>query len=157
VRTVIGRTAQSNVWRRTPVPGEHVAGIVVGLLGQLWQRSRLPRGIRPVGPLLVLAGVAAIVKAVQERGGDDVDLPARLATTGLHGLTRNPMYMAWSALHIGLGLALRSPWVIATWPPSVMAVHRSVLREEAWLSDRFGRDYATYRDRVPRYLGIRHR
>jgi len=145
----------SHIWRRIPVPVEHVAGIAAGLLVQRWRRSRLPRRLRPVGLVLVVGGSTAIVMAVRERGGGDVDTPERLATTGLHGLTRNPMYLAWSTLHIGLGMALRSPWVVATWPASFRAIRRSVAREEAWLSTRFGQEYATYRDRVPRYLGIR--
>ena len=40
-------------------------------------------------------------------------------------------------------------------PPAVLAEHRYVLREEAMLAAIFGRSYADYADKVPRYLGGR--
>ena len=67
------------------------------------------------------------------------------------------MYVGWSLLHVGLGLVLRSPWVLATWPPALARVHQQVLREERDLAVWFGPDFTDYRERVPRYVRLRRR
>lgn len=38
------------------------------------------------------------------------------------------------------------------WPSFVGLFHRQVLREEAFLEQHYGKEYAEYRLRVPRYL-----
>jgi protein-S-isoprenylcysteine O-methyltransferase Ste14 len=80
--------------------------------------------------------------------------PSLLVTGGPQARTRNPMYVGWILLHVGVGLLARSPWVLATWPVSFALVHRSVLREERGLAQRFGREFTEYRTQVPRYVGL---
>lgn len=143
----------SRLWRLLPVPAEHLIGMVVGWGLQRWRPVRLPRRLSPLGWVLALAGVGTCGWAVAERGGGDIDRPERLATTGLHGVTRNPMYAGWTLLHLGAGLATRAAWVLTTWPVSVGLLHRVVVREEAELVALFGEEYEEYRRNVPRYLG----
>jgi protein-S-isoprenylcysteine O-methyltransferase Ste14 len=102
--------------------------------------------------VLLAVGAGLNLQAVRERGGGDVDHADTLATAGLHGVTRNPMYLGWSLIHLGVGLATRSPWVVATWPLSVLLIHRLVVGEEVELAQRFGNEFEAYRSRVPRYL-----
>jgi protein-S-isoprenylcysteine O-methyltransferase Ste14 len=47
-----------------------------------------------------------------------------------------------------------SAWALAALPPEVLAEHRGILREEAMLTEFFGRSYPDYAEKVPRYLGL---
>ena len=64
------------------------------------------------------------------------------------------MYVGWWLIHLGGGTLSGSSWVLVTLPPEMLAEHRAVLREEAMLAELFGRSYADYAERVPRYLGF---
>jgi protein-S-isoprenylcysteine O-methyltransferase Ste14 len=115
---------------------------------------RLPRRLRATGWLLTIVGIVANTVAVHERGRGDLEHPERLTTSGLHGLTRNPMYVGWSGIHVGGALLLSNGWILATWPITVALTHWWVVSaEESQLADQFGEEYAMYQKRVPRYLG----
>ena len=145
----------SNAWGRLPLPAEHAVGMVAGLLLQRRDaRRRLPAAAAPVGWPLVVAGVALNAWAVASRGGEAIEHPSRLVTGGPQARTRNPMYVGWTLLHVGVGLLARSPWVLDTWPVCFALVHRSVLHEERGLAQRFGREFTEYRTQVPRYVGL---
>ena len=146
------------VWDRVPLPVEHAVGLTTALLlHRLVPRPRLPARLGRGGWLLVAAGTALNAWAVAARRGEAIDRPGHLVTDGPQAWSRNPMYVGWSLLHVGIGLALRSPWVVASWPPAVVLVHRQVLREENQLAARFGPEFTDYRERVPRYVRLRRR
>lgn len=143
-------------WRRLPLPEHHALAIAIGLLMQRLMPLRLPRRLVTVGWLLLAAGIVANAVAVQERGGGDLEEPERLTTGGLHGLTRNPMYVGWSSIHIGAALLLSNGWILASWPISMALTHWWVVSiEERRLTQQFGEKYTMYQQTVPRYLGPR--
>lgn len=102
--------------------------------------------------MLFFLGVVLNCVAVWERGEENIDKPEVLTTQGLHRLTRNPMYVGYSAIHIGLAVWTSSAWTLATWPVSFALVHHSVRSEEDELAERFGASYTAYQKRTPRYL-----
>ena len=106
---------------------------------------------------LVLAGVGVIVSAVAQIGDDDVERDDPLVTDGPYAWTRNPMYVGWGLIHVGVGMASGSGWVLAAYPAAALAIHREILREERRLRRRFGRAFGVYADAVPRYLPVRSR
>jgi protein-S-isoprenylcysteine O-methyltransferase Ste14 len=142
----------TSLWHRLPLPEEHLAGLLVGLAVDRLTRTRLPSWTRPIGPALGVAGVAVNAAAVWAHGAADLDRPTRLVDRGPYALTRNPMYLGWSMIHLGAALTLRSPGMAVTWPVAVALVHRGILAEERHLTARFGADFATYAGSVPRYL-----
>ena len=74
-------------------------------------------------------------------------------TTGIHGWTRNPIYLGMFLLYGGIGIAARSPWiVILTLPLAITMRYGVVAREEAYLGRRFGDAYRDYKVRVRRWL-----
>ena len=76
-----------------------------------------------------------------------------LVTTGIHGWTRNPIYLGMFLIYGGIGLAVRSPWVlILTLPLAITIRYGVVAREEAYLERRFGDAYRDYKARVRRWL-----
>jgi protein-S-isoprenylcysteine O-methyltransferase Ste14 len=76
-----------------------------------------------------------------------------LVTTGIHGWTRNPIYLGMFLIYGGIGLAARSPGtLILTVPLAVTIRYGVVAREEAYLERRFGVAYRDYKARVRRWL-----
>jgi len=137
---------------RIPLPAETLTGIVAGGLAQRVRPLRLSAWARPAGWVLTGGGLTVLVVAWRERGPGSLEEPEALVTTGLHGVSRNPIYLGFTAVHLGLAGATRNGWMLVTGPVSAALVHRWVLREEEWLGERFGDEYAAYRARVPRYL-----
>jgi protein-S-isoprenylcysteine O-methyltransferase Ste14 len=82
------------------------------------------------------------------------DQPVRaLVTAGIHGWSRNPIYVGMFVIYAGIGVAARSPWILVLAPPLAIILNYSVVaREEAYLERRFGDAYRAYKARVRRWL-----
>ena len=92
-----------------------------------------------------------VIAAVRERGPGSLDEPETLVTHGLHGRTRNPMYLGFFMVQVGLAGATRNVWMIAACPVSAGLMHQTVLREERVLRLTFGDEYDAYYAHVRRY------
>lgn len=76
-----------------------------------------------------------------------------LVTTGIHGLSRNPIYVGMFLLYAGIGVAARSPWVLVLAVLLALTMRYGVVaREEAYLERRFGDAYREYKAGVRRRL-----
>lgn len=76
-----------------------------------------------------------------------------LVTAGIHGWTRNPIYVGMFLIYGGIGVAARSPWtLVLTLPLAITIRYGVVAREEAYLERRFGDAYRNYKARVRRWL-----
>ncbi|WP_265522929.1 methyltransferase family protein [Oerskovia flava] len=140
-----------SAWERTPLPSETIVGIAAAALAQYSWPLRLPSWTRPAGVAVGCGGFALLSAAVWERGPGSPEDPGALVTRGLHGRSRNPMYLGFSMIHVGLAGATRNAWMLASCPVSAALLHRAVLREERSLRERFGVGYDAYRADVPRY------
>ena len=113
---------------------------------------------RIAGVGLILIGGAIFAAGVRNfsRAGTPVpgDQPVRaLVAAGIHGWSRNPIYVGMSLVYAGIGIAARSPWVfILALPLAIVMRYVVVAREEAYLERRFGDAYRYYMGRVPRWL-----
>jgi protein-S-isoprenylcysteine O-methyltransferase Ste14 len=111
-----------------------------------------------IGGLLILIGLALAIAGIRNfsRAGTPVEgyKPTRaLATAGIHGWSRNPIYLGMFLIYGGIGLAAQSPWVLmVTVPLAIVIRYGVVAREEAYLERRFGDAYRDYRSRVRRWL-----
>jgi protein-S-isoprenylcysteine O-methyltransferase Ste14 len=76
-----------------------------------------------------------------------------IVRTGPFRFSRNPIYLAFFMLQLGIALWMTSIWMVATLIPAAALVSRVVVRrEERFLESRFGEQYASYRDSVRRWL-----
>ena len=76
-----------------------------------------------------------------------------LLVRGPYRFTRNPMYVAMFILQIAIGFFAGNLWIVLLAPAFLMTVHyAAVLREEAYLEDKFGDEYRAFKRRVRRYL-----
>lgn len=76
-----------------------------------------------------------------------------LTTEGPFKLSRNPIYVAMTGLYFGFSLLLNSLWPILFLAPLLAAMHWGVvLREELYLTQRFGEAYLAYKSKTRRWL-----
>jgi protein-S-isoprenylcysteine O-methyltransferase Ste14 len=74
-------------------------------------------------------------------------------TIGVHGWTRNPIYLGLFLVYGGIGVAAHSTWIIVLALPLASLIRYGVIaREEVYLERRFGDAYLDYKRRVRRWL-----
>ena len=143
-------------WSNVPIPEIHVAGLAAGVILHFVFPvgvfgSRLP-GFIIGGPALV-AGIFVASWAVQATGKMSIALPTNIIVEGPYASSRNPMYVGWTLICLGIGLAVNEVWILALLLPVVIYTHFIVIRhEEQSLERDLGEEYLRYRDRVRRYL-----
>ncbi|TDJ21986.1 MAG: isoprenylcysteine carboxylmethyltransferase family protein [Gammaproteobacteria bacterium] len=110
------------------------------------------------GLMMVLIALIVIVLAILtfRRANTSVE-PWRptsaIITGGVFGISRNPIYLAFCWATIGIGLILNSWWVVLGFIPAAALITVFVIvREEAYLEDKFAEEYRRYRSRVRRWL-----
>jgi protein-S-isoprenylcysteine O-methyltransferase Ste14 len=138
-------------WERTPLPAPTLVGIAAAVAAHHLRPLHLPGWTRQTGWAVILGGFALVAAAGRERGPGSLDEPESLVTQGVHGYSRNPMYLGFSILHVGVAGATGNAWILASAPVSAALLHHAVLREERFLQKRFGAAYDAYRSEVPRY------
>lgn len=78
---------------------------------------------------------------------------ARLVTYGPYRVSRNPMFVAFSAMYVGLALLLNMAWPLFLLPAVMVVTTLTVIQvEERYMARTFGPAYDAYRRRVPRWL-----
>lgn len=142
-------------WSNVPLPEGHLTALAVGLTLHMALPPRLPAPTltrRVIGPLATALGVLITTWAVVAVRDVDVATPARMVARGPYALSRNPMYVGWTMVYLGVALTLGSRWLLILLPPLLAFTHKTVLQEERCLEARFGRDYHRYREGVRRYV-----
>ncbi len=127
-----------------PVPGANGIGGIVGM--------------RAVGWLLIAVGVVLLVWAqITFRRHHTTVIPNRpasaMVTDGPYSFTRNPIYVSLALIYLGLALLTRMLWPIIVLPVVLVLITMLVIRrEERYLADAFGAEYAEFRRRVRRWV-----
>lgn len=121
----------------------------------------LPLALRIAGfaATFVLAGrfgrpaIAAFIAAQTTINPVRIDQASALVTTGIYARSRNPMYVALTALLGSLAFALGNGWLFFGPLTFALYTHRYQIQpEESAMAARFGADYAAYKGRVRRWL-----
>jgi protein-S-isoprenylcysteine O-methyltransferase Ste14 len=146
--------------RPTPSPRRRQVIAAVGLaaLG-LWAIDYGRTHHLIVGPRLpcLIAGAALVATGLIVRALASLELSSTwhiegLVTTGIYARTRNPIYLAFALITLGVALASRT-WPALPWAALCLAVFWLIaVREEADLHRAFGEAYERYRRSVPRFL-----
>ena len=107
---------------------------------------------------LILTGVAVFAAGIRNFSSAATPVqgtkPTRtLVTTGIHGWSRNPIYLGMFVVYGGIGLAVGSPWILMLALPLTITIRYGVVaRKEAYLERRFGDTYRDYKARTRRWL-----
>ena len=156
-----GDTHTAGVKARPPklFGGALLAGLVLDYLLPL--PVAFPVGFEArwtVGGALSLIGVTVFLAAVRNfsRVGTPVPTiqPTRArATDGIHGWSRNPIYLGLFLTYGGIATAVQSAWMLVLLLPIAFIMRYGVVaREEAYLERRFGDAYRDCKRRVRRWV-----
>jgi protein-S-isoprenylcysteine O-methyltransferase Ste14 len=113
---------------------------------------------RAVAGSLILFGVALAAAGIRNLSSAATPVPTTeptraLVTTGIHGWSRNPIYLGMFLVYGGIGIAARSPSMLILMLPLAITIRYGVVaREEVYLEGRFGDAYRDYKTRVRRWL-----
>ena len=141
-------------------PLVYLGSIALGLLVHLVWPMRLvwPSISTPVGAVVTAAAVGLFVSAAREFRAVDTPLPGNLPTTAIVGtgpyrFSRNPVYLAFTILQLGIAVWVNSLGILITLVPAFALMSLVVIpREERYLEARFASEYLRYKASVRRWL-----
>jgi protein-S-isoprenylcysteine O-methyltransferase Ste14 len=147
---------------RFPPPLVYLLAVVAGgLLHEfvLSIRIGLAPGVRIIVAIALIGlGVATVAGAMGRfrRTGQNptpwTSTP-EIVSTGVYGITRNPMYVGMALLQAGIGIAWANGWIVALLAPVLVLIYAIAIRhEEAYLERKFGETYIAYKRSVRRWL-----
>jgi protein-S-isoprenylcysteine O-methyltransferase Ste14 len=140
-----------------------VLAIGVAMAGIAWNSTALsiPWVARlAIGSAIIALGAGTVVTGARTfwRAGTtinpvDIKQASALVTSGLFGYTRNPMYVGFTLMLIGWGVALASPWAMMGPVAFVLFIHRFQINpEEQVIRAKFGNEYEQSCKRVRRWI-----
>ena len=156
------QSPRSNPGVRFPPPLIFVGGIV---LGWWLDRRVMPLTLmRPGASVLPYVAIAIILAGAALMAWGQLTFwrahttiiphksASSLVTSGPYRFTRNPMYTGMTIAYLGAAVLINSVWVFLLLPlVLVLLITFVIVREERYLSDAFGNDYAVYRTQVGRW------
>lgn len=159
----IGRRKERSIHTVEMLMSAATLGIViVQLLSIVCGWSWLPANARftgfcigMLGDLIFLASVLCM-KDSWRAGIPDQDKTA-LVTTGLYRFSRNPAFLGFDFMYMGVLLMYCNPLTAAFTLFAMVMLHLQILQEERYLTGTFGAAYQEYMTQVYRYLGRKPR
>ena len=108
-------------------------------------------GLSALGFIL---GVLAIIEFRRARTTADPKSPTqKIVTSGIYRYTRNPIYLGFVLILIGLPLNMGIYWgIILVWPLITFMNNMVIKHEEAYLENKFKEQYTDYKSQVRRWL-----
>jgi len=77
----------------------------------------------------------------------------RIISSGIFAYSRNPIYVAFCIITLGIGLILNSFWVTFSLIPSIVVIFFiAIKKEELYLESKFGQEYLSYKENVRRWF-----
>ncbi|MGD8405378.1 MAG: isoprenylcysteine carboxylmethyltransferase family protein [Anaerolineales bacterium] len=142
--------------KNIPIPEAHIFGIVLGVLLHFFFKVKFFH-LSWIGHLigwpLIVLGIILSIWATIEVGKMEISSPQRLVTSGPYACSRNPMYVGWSLIYLGITFILNSIWLVVFFPLIMVYIHLiEITKEERWLEQKFGSTYRKYKNRVRKYM-----
>jgi protein-S-isoprenylcysteine O-methyltransferase Ste14 len=129
-----------------------LCAILLGIaLGRGWPLHFVSPSVRLSGPIITACAVVLFLLSYREfrRAGTSVRGSERSTTivrTGPYAFSRNPIYVAFILLVLGLSLWLNNLWLLVTLVPAVGILALVVIpREERFLERTFNGQYSSYK------------
>lgn len=133
-----------------------VAGIGLDLV---WPVPLIPADMQIMGGgILIVMAVsllgASLMRFRHARTNVETWKPSTaLVISGPYRVTRNPIYVAFGLVFLGLACALDNLWLLVLWPFLIVTLDVGVIRrEERYLETKFGDAYRAYCRNVRRWL-----
>lgn len=142
-------------WGNVPLPDPHLVGLATGIVVDVispWRLAPPAWTGDSLGWPLILAGVWLAAWAVRAAAEVDLERPDQLVRSGPYAFSRNPMYLAWTLVYVGIACVANTAWLLVLLPVVLLVTHVVVVREERLLEDRYGTEYRSYKTSIRRYL-----
>lgn len=112
---------------------------------------------RTVGLVLAAMGVLIFIIAMVTmrdswRAGISKEEKTRMITTGIYRFSRNPAFVGFDLMYIGLALTFGNIVLMCVTFVTVVTFHLQILEEEKFLSTVFREQYDEYQKKVRRYI-----
>lgn len=133
------------------------AVVPVELLCILWNTGFAWNAVRWSGIAVAGIGVLFFLLAMGTmrdswRAGIAVTDETALVTSGIYRFSRNPAFLGFDLLYLGLLIAFFHPLHLLFALFAIVMLHLQILQEERFLKETFGERYLEYRKRTRRYL-----
>jgi protein-S-isoprenylcysteine O-methyltransferase Ste14 len=143
-----------------PPPLIYLTGLGIGFaLEALLPSASLPGALTwLLGGLLLVSGLALARSFVAAfRRADTAVNPGKptttIVTTGPYRVSRNPGYLGMALTYAGIAVLTGALWPLVSLVPVLILIDRGVIsREERYLQNKFGEEYARYKSKVRRWL-----
>jgi protein-S-isoprenylcysteine O-methyltransferase Ste14 len=136
-----------------------LCAILLGIaLNRAWPLPFRPSALELLGPVLVLCAALFFLLSFREfrRAGTSVrgsECTTTIVRSGPYRFSRNPIYLSFILLLLGLSIWLNNLWVLVTLLPAVGVIAIVVIpREERFLDRKFHDEYSSYKAAVRRWL-----
>src|SRR5579862_6821014 len=136
-----------------------LCAILLGIaLSRAWPLYFVSSDVRLLGPIVTACAVVLFLLSYREfrAAGTSVRGSERTTTmvrTGLYRFSRNPIYLAFILLVLGLSVWLNNLWLLVTLVPAFGLMAAVVIpREERFLERNFNDQYSSYKAQVRRWL-----
>lgn len=120
---------------------------------QLWAVSALcwaGVGVAAVGDAIFILAMTTMRDSW--RAGISESDKTALVTTGIYRISRNPAFLGFDLMYLGLLIAFFNPVHLVFAAFAMTMLHLQILQEEQFLTRSFGREYAEYKKRAGRYF-----
>ena len=142
-------------------PRFYGAALAIGLIADyFWPLAMVP-GVTIqywIGGALIVIGVviASIAFRQFHLAGTNVPTPlptTALVTGGIYRFSRNPIYVAMTAIYVGIAVAVDMVWILAMLAPVLVVMRYGVIaREEVYLDLKFGDEYRKFKRSTRRWV-----
>lgn len=117
--------------------------------------------MRMAGVIITALGVLAFIISVLHmkdnwRAGVQREEKTNLITTGIYSISRNPAFLGFELMYIGILLVFFNWYLCGATIFAVVFFHLQIVNvEEEFLTEAFGEEYLAYKKKVCRYIGRR--
>lgn len=138
-----------------------LTGVTMIAVAQVTTPTALPAPLRFGLAAALFAGaglfgapaIAAFRRARTTINPVRIESASTLVSTGIYGISRNPMYVGLAGLLFSLAIGLARPWLLLGPLAFVLFTTRfQIIPEERAMQARFGDRFTAYRARVRRWL-----
>lgn len=131
--------------------------VPVELISIILELSIAPNYVRYLGSVIGIVGVIVFYISIYTmrdswRAGI-TDEKTDLITTGVYQYSRNPAFIGFYLLYLGILLAFFNYYLLVITIFAIVSLHLQIIQEEKSLVETFGSTYIAYMKRVRRYLG----
>ncbi len=133
--------------------------IILQIISILLYRENTLQTIQIIGIIIETFGVIAFIVSMTEmkdnwRAGVQRQEKTELVTTGIYSVSRNPAFLGFDLMYIGILFAFFNWYLLIATALTVCLFHLQIVNvEEDFLLEAFGEEYLNYRKKVCRYLG----